>query len=116
MRVLDGGVRAFAFASGLAAVTACFSLLQSGDEVVISNDIYGRHLPTAGADFRPFRHPVPADRYEQPRRSRSQSERADENGLLRDADQPDDARGGHPAHRCAGQARRAQSRSWTTPS
>ena len=32
MRVLDGGVRAFAFASGLAAVTACFSLLQSGDE------------------------------------------------------------------------------------
>ena len=41
MRVLDGGVRAFAFASGLAAVTACFSLLQSGDEVVISNDIYG---------------------------------------------------------------------------
>ena len=40
-RLLDGGVRAFAFASGLAAVTACFSLLQSGDEVVISDDIYG---------------------------------------------------------------------------
>lgn len=41
MCLLDGGVRAFAFASGLAAVTACFSLLQSGDEVVISDDIYG---------------------------------------------------------------------------
>ncbi|MFR5865687.1 MAG: trans-sulfuration enzyme family protein [Acutalibacteraceae bacterium] len=39
--LLDGGVRAFAFASGLAAVTACFSLLQSGDDVVISDDIYG---------------------------------------------------------------------------
>ena len=40
MCLLDGGVRAFAFASGLAAVTACFSLLQSGDEVVIYGGTY----------------------------------------------------------------------------
>lgn len=55
-----------------------------------------RHLPAAGTDFRRLRHPLPADRLRRPRRGGSEAERADENGLLRDADQPDDARGGHP--------------------
>lgn len=64
-----------------------------------------RHLPAAGTDFRRLRHPLPADRLRRPRRSGSEAERADENGLLRDADQPDDARGGHPPHRRAGQGR-----------
>lgn len=39
--LLEGGTASFAFASGLAAVTATFSLLKSGDHVVISDDIYG---------------------------------------------------------------------------
>lgn len=39
--MLEEGVAGFAFASGLAAVTATFSLLKSGDHVVISDDIYG---------------------------------------------------------------------------
>lgn len=39
--LLEGGVAGFAFASGLAAVTATFSLLKSGDHVVISDDVYG---------------------------------------------------------------------------
>ena len=39
--LLEDGVAGFAFASGLAAVTAVFSLLKSGDHVVVSDDIYG---------------------------------------------------------------------------
>lgn len=39
--LLEGGTAGFAFASGLAAVAAAFSLLKSGDHVVISDDIYG---------------------------------------------------------------------------
>lgn len=39
--LLEGGTAGFAFSSGLAAVTAVFSLLKSGDHVVISDDVYG---------------------------------------------------------------------------
>jgi cystathionine gamma-synthase len=38
---LEGGVRGFAFASGMAAVHAVCSLLQPGDHVVASDDLYG---------------------------------------------------------------------------
>ncbi len=38
---LEGGRHAFAFSSGLAAVNAVFSLLKSGDRVLISDDLYG---------------------------------------------------------------------------
>lgn len=39
--MLESGSAAFPFASGLAAVLACFSILKAGDHVVLSNDIYG---------------------------------------------------------------------------
>ncbi len=39
--MLEGGTAGYAFASGLAAVTTVFSLLKSGDHVVISDDVYG---------------------------------------------------------------------------
>lgn len=39
--LLEGGTAGYAFASGLAAVTATFSLLRSGEHVVVSDDIYG---------------------------------------------------------------------------
>ncbi len=39
--MLEGGSAGFPFSSGLAAVLACFSMLKSGDHVVLSNDIYG---------------------------------------------------------------------------
>ena len=38
---LEGGVAGFAFASGLAAETAVFSLLHTGDRVLISSNVYG---------------------------------------------------------------------------
>ncbi len=38
---LEGGSAGFAFASGLAAITAVLSLLRHGDRVVISADVYG---------------------------------------------------------------------------
>ena len=39
--LLENGMAGFAFTSGLAAVTATFSLLKSGEHVIISDDIYG---------------------------------------------------------------------------
>src|SRR5579872_3012599 len=38
---LEGGTTGAAFASGLAAIDAVLKLLQSGDEIIAVNDIYG---------------------------------------------------------------------------
>jgi cystathionine beta-lyase len=38
---LEGGVRGFAFASGMAAISTAFLLLSAGDHVVITEDVYG---------------------------------------------------------------------------
>ena len=38
---LEGGYAGFAFASGMAALTAVLSLLHSGDNVLISSNVYG---------------------------------------------------------------------------
>lgn len=41
MATLEGGGRAFAFASGMAALTALLRLLRPGDRVVVGDDMYG---------------------------------------------------------------------------
>lgn len=38
---LEGGTAGFAFASGMAAITAVLSLFQSGDKILISSNVYG---------------------------------------------------------------------------
>lgn len=38
---LEGGVRGFAFASGMAAISTAFMLLSKGDHVVVTDDVYG---------------------------------------------------------------------------
>ncbi len=38
---LEGGVRGLAFASGMAAISATFMLLSSGDHIVVTEDVYG---------------------------------------------------------------------------
>ena len=38
---LEHGIRAFAFASGLAAITAVTRLLKPGDEILVVDDVYG---------------------------------------------------------------------------
>lgn len=38
---LEGGVAGFAFGSGMAAITAVLSLFQTGDRILISNNVYG---------------------------------------------------------------------------
>lgn len=38
---LEGGTRGFAFASGMAAITAVLSLFRAGDRVLISSNVYG---------------------------------------------------------------------------
>lgn len=39
--VLEGGVRAFAFSSGMAAISSVFLLFKPGDHIVVTEDIYG---------------------------------------------------------------------------
>ncbi len=39
--LLEGGVRGFAYASGMAAIGSALSLLQSGDHLIASADLYG---------------------------------------------------------------------------
>jgi cystathionine gamma-lyase / homocysteine desulfhydrase len=41
IKELEEGVRGFAFASGMAAIHAVFSLLKQGDHVVLTDDVYG---------------------------------------------------------------------------
>ena len=38
---LEGGVRGFAFSSGMAAISTVLALLKTGDRVLISDDLYG---------------------------------------------------------------------------
>lgn len=38
---LEGGTRGFAFASGIAAISSAFMLLEAGDHIVITEDVYG---------------------------------------------------------------------------
>lgn len=39
--LLEGGVRGFAFASGMAAISSAFMLLSAGDHVICTEDVYG---------------------------------------------------------------------------
>ncbi|WFA06522.1 methionine biosynthesis PLP-dependent protein [Bacillus sp. HSf4] len=38
---LEGGTRGFAFSSGMAAIQTIMALFQSGDELIVSSDLYG---------------------------------------------------------------------------
>ncbi|MGN1089560.1 MAG: trans-sulfuration enzyme family protein [Huintestinicola sp.] len=51
---LEGGYAGFAFASGLAAETAVLSLLNSGDRVLISSNVYGGTFRLLDKVFRHF--------------------------------------------------------------
>jgi cystathionine beta-lyase/cystathionine gamma-synthase len=50
----EGGTGAFAFASGMAAVTAVLLLYQSGDHLVVSDDLYGGTYRVLEQNFRQF--------------------------------------------------------------
>jgi cystathionine beta-lyase/cystathionine gamma-synthase len=41
MAALEGGVKAFAFASGMAAASSVLAIFQQGDHLVVAEDIYG---------------------------------------------------------------------------
>ena len=51
---LEGGTAGFAFASGLAAITAVLSLFKSGDKVLISSNVYGGTFRVLDQVFRNF--------------------------------------------------------------
>ncbi len=51
MAILEGGIQAFAFTSGQAANTAVFSLLEPGEHVILSDDIYGGTFRIVGDVF-----------------------------------------------------------------
>jgi cystathionine gamma-lyase len=54
LAALEGGERGLAFASGLAATTAVFSLLRPGDEVVAASDLYGGTFRLLDKVFKPW--------------------------------------------------------------
>ena len=51
---LEGGTAGFAFASGMAAITAVLSLFKSGDKVLISSNVYGGTFRVLDKVFRHF--------------------------------------------------------------
>src|SRR5262245_519630 len=51
---LEGGERGLAFASGLAATTAVFSILRPGDEVAAAADLYGGTFRLLDKVFKPW--------------------------------------------------------------
>ncbi len=51
---LEGGVDGFAFASGMAAISACFMLLGSGDHVVATEGLYGGTFRVLSRVFQRF--------------------------------------------------------------
>src|SRR6202042_1194641 len=54
LAALEGGVRALAFASGLAATTAVLSTLRPGDEVAAAADLYGGTFRVLERVFKPW--------------------------------------------------------------
>src|SRR5271154_2131030 len=54
LAALEGGERALAFASGLAATTAVLSTLRPGDEVVAAADLYGGTYRLLERVFKPW--------------------------------------------------------------
>lgn len=51
---LEGGVAGYAFASGMAAITAVLSLFQSGDKIIISSNVYGGTFRVLDKIFKNF--------------------------------------------------------------
>ncbi|MEI3178137.1 MAG: PLP-dependent aspartate aminotransferase family protein [Lachnospiraceae bacterium] len=51
MAILEGGIRGFAFSSGQAPNMAVFSLLEPGDHIILSDDIYGGTFRIIGDVF-----------------------------------------------------------------
>lgn len=51
---LEHGTAGFAFASGMAAITAVLSLFQSGDKIVISSNVYGGTFRVLDKVFKKF--------------------------------------------------------------
>jgi cystathionine gamma-lyase len=54
LAALEGGERGLAFASGLAATTAVFSLLRPGDEIAAAADLYGGTFRLLEGVFKPW--------------------------------------------------------------
>ncbi|MBU3090225.1 aminotransferase class V-fold PLP-dependent enzyme [Clostridium gasigenes] len=51
---IEGGTRGFAFASGLAAITAVLTLFKSGDKILITNNLYGGTFRVLDKVFKNF--------------------------------------------------------------
>lgn len=54
MAILEGGLEGFAFSSGQAANMCLFSLLEKGDHVILSDDIYGGTFRICETFFKKF--------------------------------------------------------------
>ena len=54
LAALEGGTHGMAFASGMAAISTCMTLLEKGDHVVSSDDVYGGTYRVFEKIFRPW--------------------------------------------------------------
>lgn len=54
MAFIEGGDRAFAFSSGMAAVSAVMSIFSAGDHIILCKDIYGGSYRIASKHFTQF--------------------------------------------------------------
>lgn len=52
--ILEGGVRGFAFSSGMAAIASVLSLFSAGDHVIVTKDVYGGTYRAATKLFNRF--------------------------------------------------------------
>ena len=52
--ILEGGIRGFAFASGMAATSSVLSIFAAGDHLLICEDVYGGTFRIASTPFQRF--------------------------------------------------------------
>lgn len=96
MAILEGGIKGFAFSSGQAANMAVFSLLNPGEHVILSDDIYGGTFRIIGDVFGKYgiehTYVDMSDLDEVKAAIRPNTKMF----FIDDTDEPDDEGGGHP--------------------
>ncbi len=91
--MLEGGLKALAFCSGMAAISCIIKLFKSGDVVLVGDDLY------PGCLCRSIWRGFPAHRFLRPHRRRRSMRRRGLRVLRRNADEPHDESLGHPSAR-----------------
>jgi len=87
---LEGGSRAVAFSSGMAAISALMTLFRTGDHILCSDDLYGGDVPPVRETAAPLRSLLRLRGHGESGRREEKDQREDEGAVHRDADEPPD--------------------------